>query len=91
MTKYIYATKNLKSGNFNKPEMYDFPPENAKETYEISFKEQPVEAQSFIRELEVYYLGEFHTKSGRYVQPQSIQFICSGAEILGLTESKEGN
>ena len=82
MTKYVYATKNLKSGNFNKPDLQDFPPENAREVYEVSFKEAPVEQKGFIKELEIYYLGEFDTKTGKFDQ-EKMTFIVGGSEIVG--------
>ena len=31
MTKYVYASKNKLSGNFNMPVLHDFPRENAVE------------------------------------------------------------
>ena len=51
MIKYIYSSKNVKSGNFNKPMLEDFGPENAKERYEVTFKETPSGAVEAAKEL----------------------------------------
>lgn len=63
MIKYVYATKNKLSGNFNAPGYYDFPKENAAEVFTISAKENP---HGQVKELEVYYLGTFDTKTGSF-------------------------
>lgn len=61
MIKYIYASKNKLSGNFNIPMLHDFPKEAAAEAFAISAKEAPKESR--VNELEVYYLGTFDTKT----------------------------
>lgn len=82
MTKYMYATKNVKSGNFNVPQLYDFVSENAAEVFEISFKETPKEGVEAVKELDVYYLGIFDTKTGLFVTSDPV-FILSGSAVLG--------
>ena len=85
MIKYVYTTKNKKSGNFNQPMLQDFPKDNAVEVYTISAQEADVEA---VKELEVYYLGEFDTKTG--VFSSSVEFLLDlGSVIHGTTTSKE--
>lgn len=61
MIKYIYVSKNKLSGNFNTPMLHDFPKEAASEAFAISAKEAPNDSQ--IKELEIYYLGTFDTKT----------------------------
>lgn len=68
MIKYIYATKNKKSGNFNMPTLHDFPKENAAEVFSISAKETPEQGKEAVKELEVYYLGTFDTKTAKVEQ-----------------------
>lgn len=79
MIKYVYCCKNKKSGNFNAPVMQDFPKENAVEAYSISAKEAGGEA---IKELELYYLGTFDTKTGEYDQKEKEYLIDLGT-VLG--------
>lgn len=82
MTKYVYCSKNVKSGNFNVPQMYDFPKDDAREAFEISMKETPKEGIEAVKELDIYYLGTFDTKTGVFTQGE-IEFIVSGLEVLG--------
>lgn len=82
MTKYVYSSKNVKSGNFNVPQLYDFSEEDAREAFEISMKETPKEGVEAVKELEIYYLGTFDTKTGVFKQGE-ISFIISGLEVLG--------
>lgn len=90
MKKYIYASKNVKSGNFNMPTLQDFPKENAAEAFEISFKETRKEAVEAMKELDVYYLGTFDTKTGK-ICPEDPEFLVSGAAVLGSADGKETN
>ena len=83
MIKYVYTTKNKKSGNFNAPVLQDFPKENAAEVYTISAKEAASEA---IKELEVYYLGTFDTKTGKF--ESSVEFLVDLGSVLNGSESK---
>lgn len=62
MIKYMYASKNKLSGNFNTPMLHDFPKEAASEAFAISAKEAPKESRC--NELEIYYLGTYDTKTG---------------------------
>ena len=78
MIKYVYCCKNKKSGNFNAPILQDFPKENAVEAYSISAKETASEA---IKELELYYLGTFDTKTGVYDQKEKEYLIDLGAVL----------
>lgn len=64
MIKYVYTTKNKKSGNFNIPMLQDFQKDAAAEVYTISAKEANLEA---VKELELYYLGTYDTKTGEFV------------------------
>lgn len=83
MTKYVYCSKNVKSGNFNVPQLYDFPHENAEEAFEISIKETPIQGREAVKELDIYYLGTFDTKTGLFKVEESPEFIISGAAVLG--------
>lgn len=82
MIKHVYASKNVKSGNFNSPQLYDFDEENAREAFEISFKETPKEGVAAVKELDIYYLGTYDTKTGVFSQDE-VKFIVSGAAVLG--------
>lgn len=82
MIKYVYAAKNVKSGNFNAPQLNDIPEDNAAENFEISFKETPRSQKELMKELDIYYLGTFDTKTGIYSTKDPV-FIISGASVLG--------
>ena len=82
MIKYVYASKNVKSGNFNVPILENFNEEAAKEAYEISFKEAAANAKEQLKELDIYYLGTFDTKTGLFMQVEPV-FLVSGAAVLG--------
>ena len=88
MIKYIYASKNVKSGNFNTPMLYDFNADNARDAFEVSFKETPKEGVEAVKELDIYYLGTYDTKTGLFKQ-EEVVFIVSGASILGDTNGRE--
>ena len=82
MIKHVYASKNVKSGNFNTPQLYDFNADAAREAFEISFKETPKEGVDAVKELDIYYLGTYDTKTGIFSQDE-VTFIVSGAAVLG--------
>ena len=82
MIKYIYVSKNKKSGNFNHPQLHDFPKENAAETFAISAKETPVAGIEAIKELEIYYLGTFDTKTAE-IKKELEYLIDLGAVLEG--------
>lgn len=87
MIKYLYATKNKKSGNFNNITAYDFPKENAAEVFSISAKESPKEAR--VDELEVYSIGTYDTCTG--VVKSEVEFLIDlGAVVseVGKQEAK---
>lgn len=88
MIKHVYASKNVKSGNFNTPMLYDFNVDNAREAFEISFKETPKEGKEAVKELDIYYLGTYDTKTGLFKQ-EEVVFIVSGASVLGDTNGRE--
>lgn len=85
MIKYVYATKNKLSGNFNMPVLQDFTKENAVEQYSISALENPT-AQ--VKELEVHYLGTFDTKTGKF-QGEPEYLVDLGAVIENGKRDKE--
>lgn len=85
MIKYIYASKNKLSGNFNTPLLHDFPKEAASEAFAISAKEAPKDSQ--VRELEVYYLGTFDTKTGEIHQEKEF-LVDLGSVVDGQEEVK---
>lgn len=85
MIKYVYASKNKLSGNFNEPMLQDFTKENAAERYSISALEHPSEA---VKELEIYYLGTFDTKTGLYVS-EVVFLVDLGAVLNGRETTKE--
>lgn len=82
MIKYIYASKNKLSGNFNTPILHDFPKEAAPEAFAISAKEAPKDAR--IGELEIYYLGTFDTKTGEIKQEQ--EYLIDLGSVLNGSE-----
>ena len=79
MTKYVYTTKNLKSGNFNVPQFHDFKKEDAAEVFAISARE--IKDVEMLKELDVYYLGTFDTKTGVFTS--EVEFVLSLASVLG--------
>lgn len=85
MIKYVYATKNKLSGNFNTPMLHDFPKEAASEAFAISAKEAPKESQ--VKELEVYYLGTFDTKTGEIKEEKEF-LLDLGSVVDGKEEVK---
>ena len=84
MIKYIYASRNKKSGNFNTPMLHDFPKESASEAFAISAKEAPKESRC--DELEIYYIGTFDTKTGEIKQEQ--EFLIDLGSVNGEEASK---
>ena len=85
MTKYIYASKNKLSGNFYEPKFYDFTTESAKEQFTITALESK---DPLIKELEVYYLGTFDTKTGLFVS--EVEYLLDlGAIIDGAKGIQE--
>lgn len=88
MIKYVFASKNVKSGNFNTPMLYDFSKDNAREAFEISIKETPKEGRVAVSELDIYYLGTYDTKTGKFAENEP-EFIVSGSAVLGNGEEKD--
>lgn len=84
MIKYIYASKNKLSGNFNTPILHDFPKEAAPEAFAISAKEAPKDVR--IGELEIYYLGTFDTKTAEIKSEQEF-LIDLGTVVDGKEQS----
>lgn len=82
MIKYIYASKNKLSGNFNVPMFEDFAPEGAAERYSIAAVEHPSEA---VKELEMYFLGTFDTKTG-IVESKNEYLVDLGAVTNGAKQ-----
>ena len=86
MTKYLYATKNIKSGNFGQARYEDFPKDAALEVYSIAAKEARKEDQELFKELDLYFLGTFDTKTGIFEgQPE---FIVSLGSLIGDVDGK---
>lgn len=77
MIKYVYSTKNKLSGNFNAPMLHDFPKDNAAEVFTISAQEAKAEQ---VKELEVYYLGTFDTKTGVFAS--EVEYIIDLGSVL---------
>lgn len=86
MIKYVYGSKNKLSGNFNMPILQDFPKDAAVEAYAISVKENPTEQ---VKELEIYYLGTFDTKTGKFEQSE-MEYILDCGSVLSDGKG-EGN
>lgn len=84
MIKYVYASKNKLSGNFNMPVLQDFTKDNAAEAYAISALEHPTEE---LKELEIYYLGTFDTKTGQFVQ--EIEYLIDCGSVIENGKRKE--
>lgn len=84
MIKYVYGTKNKKSGNFNQPVYQDFSKDNAVEAYTISAKEASSEV---IKELDLYYLGTFDTKTG--LMTSEIEFLLDLGSVCGNGTKEE--
>lgn len=67
MILHVYATKNKKSGQFGKPSVEVFDEKQIKESYTCSFLEAPEDQKVYLRELDVYKLGEYNTATGEIV------------------------
>lgn len=78
MIKYVYASKNKLSGNFNMPVLQDFPKDNAAEAFAITAKEHPGDKN--LSELEMYYLGTFDTKTGEF--NQVIEYLIDLSTVM---------
>lgn len=87
MTKYLYATKNVKSGNFGQARYEDFPKEAAVEVYKVACDEAPEGDRLLFKELDVYYLGTFDTKTGKFEGDP--EFLVSLASLIGDEYEKE--
>lgn len=85
MIKYIYATKNKLSGNFNSPMLHDFPKDAAAEAFAISAKEAPKDAR--VNELEVHFLGTFDTKTG--IVTSEPEFIVDLGSVVNVREEEK--
>lgn len=85
MIKYVYASKNKLSGNFNMPVLQDFPKENAVESFSITAKEHPT---AELKELEMYYLGTFDTKTGIYDQ-EGLEYLIDLGSVISDVGTKE--
>lgn len=83
MIKYVYSSKNKLSGNFNMPVLQDFTKDNAAEQFSISALENPTEQ---VKELEMYYLGTFDTKTGVFVN--EVEFLVDLGAVLNGREEK---
>lgn len=86
MIKYVYGFKNKKSGNFGDPRYEVLDKNNAVEAFTISAKEAPKESQTMMKELDLYYLGTFDTKSGKaeLVDPEyllSFESVIDGEKV----------
>lgn len=84
MTKFVYATKNKLSGNFNEPKFYDFEKDGAVEQFTISALENPSE---ILKELEVYFLGTFDTKTGIFVS--EVEYLIDLGAVLNGRQEQE--
>lgn len=60
----LYATRNKKSGQYGKIAVEIFDEKEICESYACSFKEAPEDQKVYLRELEVYKLGEYDTATG---------------------------
>ena len=67
MILHVYATKNKKSGQFGKPSVEVLDEKEIKESYTCSFLEAPEDQKVYLRELDVYKLGEYNTETGEIV------------------------
>ena len=89
MIRYIYATKNRKSENFNAPQINNFPKDNAVEEFTISVKEVPEMQKEAVKELDFYYLGTFDTRTGVVVPV--CEYLFSADAVLGGSHGEEKN
>lgn len=83
MIKYVYATKNKKSSNFNAPQFTDYADrEVGKQAYIIGCKESRQHEVEIVKELDFYYLGTFDTKTGKFDTLEDPDFLFSGSEVF---------
>lgn len=63
----LYATRNKKSGQYGKIAAEILDPKEIVESYSCSFMEAPADQKVYLKELEVYQLGEYDTLTGKIV------------------------
>lgn len=81
MIKYVYAFKNILSGQFGNPTVEVINSDNAVEAYTAAAREAKGEAKEAMKELDLYYLGTFDTKSGN-LELVNPTFLVSLKEVM---------
>lgn len=82
MINSVIAFKNKKSGNFGKPIFEVIPHDSLVEAYTVSIKEAPEDQKERLKELELYYLGEFDTKTGVMKPAEEIEYLIDCGVVL---------
>lgn len=82
MIKYVYASRNKKSGQYSDPAYHLFNKEDAVEVWTASAKETPDEMKERVKEVEMYYIGEFDTKTGLIKCVDEPEFIIDLGSVI---------
>lgn len=88
MKKYIYAFKNIKSGQFGTPVYEVIDNDQAVEAYTAAAKECPEQEKARNAELDLYYLGTFETKTGVSDLVEPIYLLSLKEVIYGRDEKQ---
>lgn len=88
MIMQVYAFKNKKSDNFNAPIFQYVPKEAAVEFFSVSVREMPADKKEYVKELDLYYVGTFDTKSG-VLEAGSPEYLMSNESVLNGKDSEE--
>ena len=81
MIKYVYAFKNVLSGQFGNPVFEVIPESDAVEAYSAAAKEAVGQDKEKMKELDLYYLGTFDTKTCE-LKVAEPEFLVSLKEVL---------
>lgn len=89
MKLYCYATRNKKSGQFGKIDLQPFAEDVAKENYATAYLEATKESQLLLKELDLYFLGNYDTGTGQLLPVDPVMLLDLGAVTYGGENHKE--
>ena len=80
MIMYLYASKNKKSGQFGKLTTELYTKDQISQLYATSVKEAAENERVYLRELEVFCLGQLNTETGEIVPERT--FVLDVATLI---------